>query len=61
LTKAGIEVRTVNVHPNHHDKVLIADGRHVQTGSFNYIKIAATKNSENVLVIWNNPALVERI
>jgi phosphatidylserine/phosphatidylglycerophosphate/cardiolipin synthase-like enzyme len=29
----------------------------VQTGSFNYSKAAAKSNSENVVVIWNNPDL----
>ena len=29
----------------------------MQTGSFNYSKAAAKSNSENVVVIWNNPDL----
>lgn len=41
----------------HHDKVLIVDDLHVQLGSYNYSESAATRNSENVLVNWNNPAL----
>ena len=54
---AGIEVRLISAYAVHHDKLLIVDGRHVQTGSFNYTNAAATRNSENVLVVWNNPAL----
>ena len=31
----------------------------VETGSFNYSASAANRNSENVLVNWNNPALAK--
>jgi phosphatidylserine/phosphatidylglycerophosphate/cardiolipin synthase-like enzyme len=55
LVKAGVQVRTVNAYAIHHDKVMIADGKHVQTGSFNYSAAAASKNSENVMVRWSNP------
>ena len=57
LINAGIPTRTIAAYAIHHDKVIIVDGRHVQTGSFNYSTAAAHRNSENVLVIWNNPAL----
>jgi len=57
VSDAGVEVRMIGAYAIHHDKVLIVDGRHVQTGSFNYTNSAATRNSENVLVVWNNPAL----
>lgn len=36
---------------------IVVDERHVETGSFNYSDAAARKNSENVLVLWNNPKL----
>lgn len=55
LVEAGIPVRTIDVYPIHHDKVLIADNTTVQTGSFNYTQAAAKSNSENVIVLWNNP------
>jgi phosphatidylserine/phosphatidylglycerophosphate/cardiolipin synthase-like enzyme len=55
LVKAGVQVRTVNAYAIHHDKVMIADGKHVQGGSFNYSAAAASKNSENVFVRWSNP------
>ncbi len=55
LVKAGVQVRTVNAYAIHHDKVMIADGKHLQTGSFNYSAAAASKNSENVMVRWSNP------
>lgn len=57
LAGAGIPARTNHEYAIHHDKYLIVDGRHVQTGSFNYSRAAAKSNSENVLVVWHNPAL----
>ena len=57
LVNAGCDVRVISIYPIHHDKVIIADRKHVETGSFNYSAAAAHKNSENVLVNWNNPEL----
>lgn len=54
---AGIPTRTNDRYAIMHDKFIISDGRHVQTGSFNYSQAAAKSNSENVIVIWNNPEL----
>ncbi len=54
---AGIPTRLNGKYAIHHDKYIIADGRHVQTGSFNYSQAAAKSNSENVIVIWHNPEL----
>jgi phosphatidylserine/phosphatidylglycerophosphate/cardiolipin synthase-like enzyme len=34
-----------------HDKVIIADGRNTEVGSFNYTRAADRVNSENVLVM----------
>ena len=31
----------------------------VETGSFNFTAAAAKGNSENALVVWNDPALAE--
>lgn len=55
LATAGIPVRTISVYPIHHDKTIVVDRTHVETGSFNYSAAAAKANSENVLVLWNNP------
>lgn len=55
LADAKIAVRTISSYPIHHDKFIIADALHVETGSFNYSASAANYNSENVLVVWNNP------
>lgn len=43
-----------------HHKFMIIDQLHVQTGSFNYTAAAASKNAENVLIIWNAPELAAR-
>jgi len=59
LANAGVDVRTINVYPIHHDKVIVADHQTVELGSFNYSDAAAHKNSENVLVNWRNPKLAE--
>ncbi|WP_076592212.1 phospholipase D family nuclease [Herminiimonas arsenitoxidans] len=57
LVNGGIPTRTVSAYAIHHDKYIIADNRHVQTGSFNYSQAAAKSNSENVIVVWNNQEL----
>lgn len=57
LVKAGISVRTSSKYAIHHDKYIVSDDLHVQTGSFNYSRAAATSNSENVIVIWHNQNL----
>lgn len=59
LVNAGCDVRTISVYPIHHDKVIVVDRQTVELGSFNYSAAAANKNSENVLVNWNNPKLAE--
>ncbi|MGH8388743.1 MAG: phospholipase D-like domain-containing protein [Pseudomonas sp.] len=43
----------------HHDKLMVVDGMTVETGSFNFTAAAAKSNSENALVVWNDPALAE--
>jgi len=60
LVNASIPTRTVDRYAIHHDKYVVVDDRHVETGSFNFTTSAARRNSENVLVVWNNPALAKR-
>jgi phosphatidylserine/phosphatidylglycerophosphate/cardiolipin synthase-like enzyme len=55
LVTAGAIVRTNGRYAILHDKFIVVDGRHVQTGSYNYSRSAADRNSENVLVMWNAP------
>lgn len=57
LRDAGATVCTVSAYPIFHDKAMILDGTHVETGSFNYSLASASKNSENAIVFWNSPAL----
>ncbi|UVA77127.1 phospholipase D family nuclease [Pandoraea commovens] len=54
LVNAGIPARLVDRYASHHDKYLVVDGKHVETGSYNFTSSAASRNSENVLVVWNN-------
>jgi len=58
MVKAGAIARTNANYRVHHDKFIIADSRHVQTGSYNYA-VSANRNSENVLVVWDDPELAE--
>lgn len=60
LVKADIPTRTISTYAMHHDKYIISDSTNVQTGSYNYSPTAATSNSENVLVVWNNPDLAAK-
>ena len=60
LVAAGISLRVVSAYAIHHDKYIVVDGKHTETGSFNYSQAAARSNSENVVVIWDNPAAAGR-
>lgn len=60
MVNANIPLRTISKYKIHHDKYIVADGKTVETGSFNYSKAAATSNSENVVVIWNDPEIANR-
>lgn len=55
LASAGIPVRIDSAFKIQHDKVLVVDGRTVETGSFNYSYSAERENSENAVVLWNDP------
>jgi len=57
---AGIPMRVISTYAIHHDKYIVVDGKHTETGSFNYSQAAARTNSENVLVVWNNPQVAAR-
>lgn len=59
LVNANIPVRTISKYPIHHDKYIVIDGLHIETGSFNYSQAAAHRNSENVIVLWNRPVIAE--
>jgi phosphatidylserine/phosphatidylglycerophosphate/cardiolipin synthase-like enzyme len=60
LANSGVPVRLNGAYNHMHNKFMVADGRHVQTGSFNYTRAAAEKNAENVLVVRDNPAIAAK-
>lgn len=60
LANAGIPVHINHRYAIQHSKIMIVDERTVETGSFNFTQAAATKNSENVLVIWNHTELAKQ-
>ena len=57
MSACGVAVRTDARYPIMHDKFIVVDGQHVETGSFNYTFAAAQRNAENALVVWNNPLM----
>lgn len=57
IAGAEIPIRVISTYAIHHDKYIVVDGRHTETGSFNFSQAAAKSNSENVIVIWNNPSV----
>ena len=59
LAEVGIPARTNSSHRILHDKFIVVDSLHIQTGSYNYA-LSANANSENVLVIWNDVDLAWR-
>jgi phosphatidylserine/phosphatidylglycerophosphate/cardiolipin synthase-like enzyme len=60
LSACGVYVRTTSRYPIMHDKFIVVDGAHVETGSFNYSFAAAERNAENAIVMWNNPLMAEQ-
>lgn len=56
LRDGGVAVRGNGRYVNMHHKFMVVDGRHLQTGSYNYTYAAATKNAENVILLRDAPA-----
>lgn len=56
----GIDVRIDGHYHIQHDKVMIVDGNTLETGSFNFAKSAEMENSENVLVIRDEPEVIRQ-
>jgi phosphatidylserine/phosphatidylglycerophosphate/cardiolipin synthase-like enzyme len=57
LANNGVPVALNGNYQDFHDKFMVIDGAHVETGSFNYSQSAISKNSENVIILWNVPQL----
>lgn len=60
IEEADIPIRVISAYAIHHDKYIVVDAQHTETGSFNYSQAAARSNSENVLVVWNNPTTAKK-
>ncbi len=56
LANNGVPVALNGHYQDFHDKYMIIDGMHVETGSFNF-SAAATKNAENAVILWNVPQI----
>lgn len=60
MANANIPIRAISTYKIHHDKYIIVDEKTVETGSFNYSRAAADGNSENVIVIYDNPSVAKQ-
>jgi phosphatidylserine/phosphatidylglycerophosphate/cardiolipin synthase-like enzyme len=60
LEKSGIPVYIDGSVKIAHSKIIIIDHSEVITGSFNFTKAAEDSNAENLLVIKNDPVLVQK-
>jgi phosphatidylserine/phosphatidylglycerophosphate/cardiolipin synthase-like enzyme len=49
LSNQDVPMRLNGRYAIHHHKFMVIDGKHVETGSFNYSAAAADKNAENAL------------
>lgn len=57
LANQGVPVRTNSRYAIFHHKFMVIDGKHLETGSFNYSAAAAGKNAENVLLLRDTPEI----
>jgi phosphatidylserine/phosphatidylglycerophosphate/cardiolipin synthase-like enzyme len=60
MAACNVAVRTDSRYAIMHDKFIVVDGKHVQTGSFNYTYAASARNAENAIVVWNNTAMARK-
>ncbi len=60
LHDTGLNVRVHTKHRIEHNKFMVVDGDKMITGSYNWTESATWKNSENCLVLWEEPETVER-
>nr|ULG16078.1 phospholipase D family protein [Serratia proteamaculans] len=58
MVNNGLNVRLNDKYAIFHNKIILADGHTLQTGSYNYSSSADKRNAENVLVVRNQPQLV---
>lgn len=60
LHQKGIDIRVHTKHRIEHNKFMVVDGQKMITGSYNWTDSATWKNSENCLVLWEEPKTIER-
>jgi phosphatidylserine/phosphatidylglycerophosphate/cardiolipin synthase-like enzyme len=60
LVGKGVPVRLNGAYNHMHNKFMVTDSKHVQTGSFNYTRAATDKNAENVLVVRDDPVIAAK-
>jgi len=60
LTACSVDVKTDARYAIMHDKFIVVDSKHVETGSFNYTYAASARNAENAIVVWNNTAMAQK-
>jgi phosphatidylserine/phosphatidylglycerophosphate/cardiolipin synthase-like enzyme len=60
LANQGLAIRLNANYKIMHNKFIVVDNQTVETGSFNYTQAAATKNAENVIVLWNHPQVAAK-
>jgi phosphatidylserine/phosphatidylglycerophosphate/cardiolipin synthase-like enzyme len=58
--QGGILARTDDKYSAMHQMFIAADGRHVETGNYNYSHSAQRLNAENAIVPWNNPEIASK-
>ena len=56
---AGIETKIDYAFAIAHSKVMIIDGKDVITGSFNFTTSAEKNNSENCIILHDNPDIAK--
>lgn len=61
LIEAGVPTFFDTAHRTAHDKIIIVDDDIVLTGSFNFVKVAETKNGENLLILKSKPLAEEYV
>lgn len=61
LLKTGVPTFFDTAHRTAHDKIIIVDDNIVLTGSFNFVKVAETKNGENLLILKSKPLAEEYV
>jgi phosphatidylserine/phosphatidylglycerophosphate/cardiolipin synthase-like enzyme len=57
LANQRVPVRVNRHYAIFHHKFMVIDGRHLETGSFNYSAAAVDKNAENVLLLRDVPEI----